>query len=179
MNGLTQSAARSGGGLPEDLSEWMDKTSLMSLTLDAVQEVSWSGVAGNFQYDSGQSFRPQMLLTLLVCGYAMGRYSSQEIEAAIEVDPALSYLCTGSPPDGRTLAKFRRTFRPEIEQVLTTVLRQAWELRFGAGATAQSESYLDASLDLWSGVPARPNFPVEARNRVEQAILLNSVARDF
>lgn len=179
MNGLIQSGDKSACGLPEDLSGWMDKASLMRLMFEASQVVAWPGVAGSFQRDGGQSFRPQMLLTVLVCCYATGRLSSQEIEAAIEGDLALGRLCAGSLPDGRTLAKFRRTFRAEIEQALAAVLRQAWEQRMGREAAAKFESYLDSSLDLWSGEPARPNFPDEARSRVEQAVLLDSVARDF
>ena len=179
MNGLTQSADRSACGLPEDLSEWMDKASLVRLVLDAVQAVASINLTSCFPRDAVPCFRPQMLLTLLAHCYATGRFASQEIELATESDATLRYLCAGAQPDGRTLAKFRRAFRAEIEQVLTSVLRQAWELRFGTSASAKSDSYLDSSLDLWNGGPARPNFPNEARTRVEQAVLLDCVARDF
>jgi transposase len=94
-------------------------------------------------------YHPDMLLALLVYGYAQGQRSSRRIEALCEVDVAFRVVCGGDPPDHSTLARFRSAnlaaFTEFFEQVLT-LCAQAGMVRLGTVAIDGTKIAADASL---------------------------------
>ena len=98
---------------------------LLQLTLDAVQAVPETELRA--AAPGLAPFRPQMVLTLLTWSYASGHYSSQDIVWAMNREGSMArYLCAGTRPGWRVLRRFRREYRPWIEQCLAQVLKQAW-----------------------------------------------------
>jgi hypothetical protein len=147
--------------LASDLSAWLDKTALIKLALEAIQGVAPNFPGDNFQCE-GRRYRPQMLMLLVIYCYATGLYGSGEIEASLEHDLNLRYICAGTRPDAYAVQRFRHAHRDLIVQILARVVERAWELHEGADA---------ASV-------VRPDFHRSAAQRIEQALFLDCIARD-
>jgi hypothetical protein len=162
VNGTTGNSAPSAtSDLTSDLSLWLGKSALVKLALETIQSVVPNFPGDNFQCE-GRGYRPQMLMLLVTYSYAAGLYDSDEIEASIEEDLTLRYICAGVRPDAYAIQRFRHAHRELILQVLSRLVERAWELRVGANAD--------------SGV--RPDFHRNATERIEQALFLDCIARD-
>lgn len=182
MKRLTQTATEAAlTGLPSDLSLWVDKTSLVSLVLDAVQDLPWPNATVTFDEADDRAYRPQMLMTLLTYSYATGLCDSQEIERNSGLDPTLRYLCAGDRPSWQTLARFRRANRSLLERALASVFAWVWELRPTPRLEVPGTRLLSPALSTDRGLPRNPRceFLRLARARVEQAVLLDSMERDL
>jgi len=98
--------------LPPDMREWLPAGHLAWFVIDAVESLDLSrfaarvtprgSAAGRAAYD------PQMLVALLVYGYATGVRSSRRIERACIEDVAFRVICAQDGPDHATIARFRR-----------------------------------------------------------------------
>jgi transposase len=98
--------------LPPDMRDWLPAGHLAFFVIDAVGMLDVSrfaargtprgSAAGRAAYD------PQMLLALLVYGYARGLRSSRKIERACTEDVAFRVICAQDAPDHATIARFRR-----------------------------------------------------------------------
>jgi hypothetical protein len=153
---------------PKNLAAWMTDQGLLSLALDSTQQVLWQG---KDKLPLSGACRPQMLLTLLTYCYSSGVYSTQDILQAVQHNPVARYICAHHFPDDAVLRRFRRNYRPQLEQALRWVILQAWAARLDEAETEflgyeWFSSYLEVQLD---GV-------VQAR--LELAILLDGVEND-
>ena len=181
MKSPKQTAAEAAfTGLPSDLSLWLDKTSLVGLVLEAVQDLPWADFRDRFKEADRNEYRPQMLATLLTYCYATGLSDSQEIEQRLGADSVIRYLCAGDRPSWQMLIRFRRASRPLLERTLARVLERVWDLRMSklSALPEDRSSYLSVSLGRLGGHLRRPDFARLAERRVEEAVLLDSVDRD-
>jgi transposase len=96
----------------------------------------------------GKPIDPQVLLSLLLYGYATGVFSSRKIETATyEVIP-FRFIAGGLHPDHATIAWFRKQFLAEVQEVFAQVLLIAHEmgyLRLGNISLDGSKVHADAS----------------------------------
>ena len=138
--------------LPPDMRDWLPADHLVWFVIDVVRLLdtrrfqqrratrSWTGP---------RPYHPDMLLALLVYGYAQGQRSSRRIEALCEVDVAFRVVCGGDPPDHSTLARFRSAnlaaFTEFFEQVLT-LCAQAGMVKLGTVAIDGTKIAANASL---------------------------------
>ena len=81
------------------------------------------------QYGSrgGEPYAPEILLGLLLYGYATSVISSRKIETATYESIPFRFIAGGLHPDHDTIAQFRKTFLPEIEELFVQVLVMAQE----------------------------------------------------
>ena len=114
-----------------DLRQRVGSSQLLRWALEAPQTVE--GSAAETLVARFGDFRPQMMLTLLSFSYASSCYGSEDIERAIESDRTVRYICARIFPDAKALRRFRRLFRPALDQCLAYVLRQAAVELSGAG----------------------------------------------
>ena len=73
--------------------------------------------AGRAGYD------PQMLLTLLIYGYACRERSSRQIERLCHTDVAFRVICAGDVPDHSVIARFRQAHAEAFAELFVQVLR--------------------------------------------------------
>jgi hypothetical protein len=106
-----------------DLRQRVGSNHLLRWALEAPQNLEASA-AETLKARFGD-FRPQMMLTLLSFSYASSCYGSEDIERAIESDRTVRYICARIFPDAKAMRRFRRLFRPALDQCLAYVLRQA------------------------------------------------------
>lgn len=75
----------------------------------------------------GEPYAPEILLGLLLYGYATSVISSRKIETATYESIPFRFIAGGLHPDHDTIAQFRKTFLPEIEELFVQVLVMAQE----------------------------------------------------
>lgn len=110
--------------LPEDMRDWLSPGDPVWVVISAVAELDTSalhaqrrtGGAGRAGYD------PEMVLTLLIWGWAQGVRSSRVIERLCGRDVAYRIICAGDAPDHVTVSRFRAQAAPVMEQLFAQVL---------------------------------------------------------
>ena len=75
----------------------------------------------------GEPYAPEILLGLLLYGYATSVISSRKIEKATYESIPFRFIAGGLHPDHDTIAHFRKTFLSEIEELFVQVLVMAQE----------------------------------------------------
>jgi transposase len=96
----------------------------------------------------GEPYAPELLLGLLLYGYATGVFSSRKIERATYESVAFRFIAGNLHPDHDTLAVFRRTFLPELKDLFVQVLLLAQEagvLKLGTISLDGTKVHADAS----------------------------------
>jgi transposase len=96
----------------------------------------------------GEPYAPEILLGLLIYGYASGVFSSRKIERATYESIPFRFIAGGWHPDHDTMANFRKTFLPEIAELFVQVLliaKEARVLKLGNISLDGSKIHADAS----------------------------------
>jgi len=107
-----------------------------------------SAFYGRYASVGGEPIAPEILLGLLLFGYATGVFSSRKIEKATYESIPFRFLAGGLHPDHDTIANFRKTFLSEIAAIFVQVLviaRQAGILKLGNISLDGSKIHADAS----------------------------------
>jgi transposase len=105
---------------------------------------------GNGRYrGSGEaSYHPELLLGLIIYGYATGVFSSRKPERATCDSVAFRFIAAKEHTDHDTIAAFRRRFLPQIDALFVQVLGVARELSvltLGTVTLDGTEIYANAS----------------------------------
>jgi transposase len=96
----------------------------------------------------GEAIAPEILLGVLLSGYATGVFSSRKLEKATYESIPFRFVAGGLHPDHSTLAEFRKTFLTEITELFVQVLVVAHEagvLHLGNISLDGSKIHADAS----------------------------------
>jgi transposase len=145
---------------PPDMREWLARDHPVWLVIAAVERMDTSafhagrrtGHAGTAGYD------PDMLVTVLVWGYAQGVSSSRRMESLCGTDVAFRVICGGNLPDHSTIARFRADFADPVTVLFAEVLVLCARLGMGKLGTV--------ALD---GSKVRANAS-KAANRTEETL---------
>lgn len=157
-----------GATLPDDLREWMEEQSLARLVVAAGQAARISNKTGTGRDLPGCNGESS-ILSLITYYYALGIYSSQDIEGRATQDEMVRQFAAEFYPEAGILRSFRRHNRGELQRSLQYVLEQAWLL------------HCDANLSLWARGDAgwtAASFAVKAQDRINRAVEIDSVERD-
>ena len=157
------------GRLPADLRQALGERGLLALALDAVQQVDWSDANSGFK--GRQSFRPQMMLTLLSYCYAADICGSQNIEWAIEHNETVRYICARMFPDWLAIRRFRRQHREQLQQCLIYMFKQAWALKF-------DQAEVDYLGYAWFESELSQQITTVVQHRIDLAVILDGVDSD-
>src|ERR1700693_1048888 len=96
----------------------------------------------------GEPYAPEVLLGLLLYGYATGVFSSRKIERATYEAVPFRFIAGNLHPDHDTLATFRRMFLPELKDLFVQVLllaQEAGALKLGRISLDGTKIHADAS----------------------------------
>jgi transposase len=171
---------REGFLLPDDLSVFIGKKTLVKLILEAIEDFDLRTIEGGTGGPGTAGVPSASVLTFLAYCYSTGVYSSTDIEFSMHHDRMMRYLCANNYLTLPALREFRRYNRDRIQSCLATVLRRVWELRFW-GEDARPVAmpcYPEASFARWLKVRPPPDFGAEAEQRIEWAVRADSMALD-
>jgi transposase len=138
--------------LPPDMREWLPESHLVWFVIESVEELDTSGfhersVLGGV---GRAGFDPELLLMLLVYGYANGVRSARQIARLCEVDVAFRVICAQDAPQHSTISRFRAAHEEAFVRLFTQVLvlaAQAGLGRFGTVAVDGFKAAANASID--------------------------------
>jgi transposase len=138
--------------LPPDMREWLPSSHLVWFVIETLDELDTSGfhersVVGGV---GRAGFDPEMLLALLMYGYANGVRSARQIERLCEVDVAFRVICAQDAPEHSTISRFRAAHEEAFIRLFGQVLglaAQAGLGRFGTVAVDGFKAAADASID--------------------------------
>ena len=138
--------------LPPDMREWLPESHLVWFVIETVEQLDTSAfhersVLGGV---GRAGFDPDMLLALLVYGYANGVRSARQMSRLCEVDVAFRVICAQDAPEHSTVSRFRAAHEEAFVKLFGQVLglaAQAGLGRFGTVAVDGFKLAADASID--------------------------------
>ena len=135
--------------LPPSLDDWLPEDHLARFILEAIERLDLSALTRVYGGRGSAAYHPEVLLSLLVYGYATGTFSSRKIERATYDSLAFRYLAAGSHPDHDTLASFRRRFLDELADIFLQVLELAGEMKLLKLGTISLDGTTPQRTFLW------------------------------
>jgi transposase len=108
---------------PVDMRDWLPENHLVHFIVEAVEQIDKGTFKVNRRGSGDEQYPPEMMLALLIYGYATGTFSSRRIEAATYSDVAIMYICGGKAhPDHSVICDFRIRNKEAIREAFTKVL---------------------------------------------------------
>jgi transposase len=95
---------------------------LARFVADVVAQLDLQAIYAQYGAKGGEAYAPEVLLALLLYGYASGVFSLRKIEQATHEVLPFRFVAGNLHPDHDTLAHFRKTFRNEIQELFVQVL---------------------------------------------------------
>ena len=146
---------------------------LARFVVTIISMLDLSAIYAHYAPVGGEAFAPELLLGLLVYGYAVGKFSSRKIEEATYDSLAFRFIAGGWHPDHDTIANFRKTFLAHIIDLFTQVLVIAHELGYlQLGNISLDGSKIHADASKSKAVSYGRLLRLEAHLRAEVEALL-------
>ena len=114
---------------PPSVEDWLPEDHLARFVVEVLERMDLSEFTRQYAGRGVEAHHPQVLLGLLIYGYATGVHASRKIERATYDSVAFRYVAANTHPDHDTLAHFRRRFLPQIEALFVQVLLVAREMK--------------------------------------------------
>ena len=115
--------------LPPSVDEWLPQDHLARFVVEVIDQLDLSELVRQYAGRGSDAYHPEMLLGLLVYGYATGVHSSRKIERACHDSVAFRFIAANTQPDHDSIATFRRRFLAQIEALFVQVLVLAREMK--------------------------------------------------
>jgi transposase len=150
---------------------------LARFVVDSVTQLDLSALYARYGSRGGKPYTPEILLRLLLYGYATGVFSSRKIERATYESVAFRFIAGNMHPDHDTLAAFRRTFLPELREVFVQVLLLAQEagvLKLGTISLDGTKVHADASKRKAVSYKRLLELEAQLRTEVEELFVRSS-----
>ena len=95
--------------------------------LDTVGRIPEEQLSAPRSAEASIVFRPRLVLGIITYCYAIGLYSSQDIEQTLREHTVFKALCDCELPDWHFIRRFRRNNREAIQACLAAVLSVLWK----------------------------------------------------
>jgi len=149
---------------------------LARFVVDSVAQLDLSALYAHYGSRGGEPYAPEMLLSLLLYGYATGVFSSRKIERATYEAVPFRFITGNLHPDHDTLATFRRTFLPELKDLFVQILLLAQEagvLKLGTISLDGTKVHADASKRKAVSYQRLLELEARLRSEVEELFALS------
>jgi transposase len=149
---------------------------LARFVVDSVAQLDLSALYAHYGPRGGEPYAPEVLLSLLLYGYATGVFSSRKIERATHEAVAFRFIAGNLHPDHDTLAAFRRTFLAELKDLFVQVLLLAQEagvLKLGTISLDGTKIHADASKRKAVSYKRLLELETQVRTEVEELFVLS------
>jgi transposase len=110
---------------PPSLHEWLPDGHLARFLVDVVAALDLKAVYASYAEKDGRgqaAYAPEMMVRLLLYGYATGVCSSRKIQTRTFEDVAFRYLSGDQHPDHATIAEFRKRHLDALSGLFTQAL---------------------------------------------------------
>ena len=159
--------------LPPSVDEWLPERHLARFVVEVVGGLDLRSMTGSYGGSGEASYHPELLLGLIVYGYATGVFSSRKLERASYDSVAFRFIAANEHPDHDTIAAFRRRFLKQIETLFVQVLGVAREMGvLKLGTVALDGTKIHANASRHSALSYEHASKIEAQLQAEVADLL-------
>ena len=159
--------------LPPSVDEWLPERHLARFVVEVVGGLDLRAMTGSYRGSGEASYHPELLLGLIIYGYATGVFSSRKLERATYDSVAFRFIAANQHPDHDTIAVFRRRFLTQIEPLFVQVLTVAREMGvLKLGTVALDGTKIHANASRHSALSYEHAGRIEAQLRAEVADLL-------
>jgi transposase len=159
--------------MPPSVEEWLPQRHLARFVVEVVESLDLSAMSRSYRGSGSASYRPSVLLSLLIYGCATGVFSSRKLERATHDSVAFRFIAANEHPDHDTIATFRRRFLPQIEALFVEVLKLAREMGvLKMGTVALDGTKIHANASRHSALSYEHAGKIEAQLKTEVADLL-------
>ena len=108
--------------MPPSVDEWLPQRHLARFVVEVIEGLDLRAMTGSYRGSGEASYHPRLLLGLIIYGYAIGVFSSRNLERATYDSVAFRFIAANEHPDHDTIATFRRRFLEQIEALFVQVL---------------------------------------------------------
>ena len=173
MSNFRQVDRQTGFLLPPSVDEWLPERHLARFVVEVIEGLDLRAMSGSYRGSGSASYHPEVLLGLLVYGYATGVFSSRKLERATYNSVAFRFIAANDHPDHDTIATFRQRFLKEIEGLFVKVLLLAREMGvLKLGTVALDGTKIHANASRHSALSYEHAGKLEAQLKAEVAELL-------
>ena len=156
------------------LGDCLPSDHLARFVVDSVALLDLSALYARYGPRGGEPYAPEVLLGLLLYGYATGVFSSRKIERATYEAVPFRFIAGNLHPDHDTLATFRRTFLPELKDLFVQILLLAQEagvLKLGTISLDGTKVHADASKRKAVSYKRLLELEIQLRAEVEELFI--------
>ena len=114
--------------MPPSVDEWLPQRHLARFVVEVIEGLDLRAMTRSYRGSGEASYHPRLLLGLIIYGYAIGVFSSRNLERATYESVAFRFIAANEHPDHDTIATFRRRFLEQIEALFVQVLGVAREM---------------------------------------------------
>ena len=110
---------------PPSLHDWLPEGHLARFLVDVVAELDLNAIYKSYLDKDGRgqaAYAPEVMVRVLLYGYATGVYSSRKIHKHTYEDVAFRYLAGDQHPDHATIAEFRKRHQESLGGLFTQAL---------------------------------------------------------
>jgi transposase len=159
--------------LPPSVDEWLPERHLARFVVEVIAGLDLRSMTGSYRGSGEASYHPELLLGLIVYGYATGVFSSRKLERATYDSVAFRFIAANEHPDHDTIAAFRRRFLKQIEVLFVQVLSMAREMGvLKLGTVALDGTKIHANASRHSALSYEHAGKIEAQLQAEVAELM-------
>ncbi len=163
--------------MPPSVDEWLPQRHLARFVVEVVAGLDLRAMTGSYRGSGEASYHPQLLLGIIIYGYATGVFSSRKLERATFDSVAFRFIAANEHPDHDTIAAFRRRFLPQIEGLFVQVLGVAREMGvLKLGTVALDGTKIHANASRHSALSYEHAGQIEAQLKAEVADLMAKAA---
>ena len=173
MSNFRQVDRQTGFLLPPSVDEWLAERHLARFIVEVIEGLDLRAFIGSYRGSGSASYHPEVLLGLLVYGYATGVFSSRKLERATYDSVAFRFIAANDHPDHDTIATFRQRFLKEIEELFVKVLMLAREMGvLNLGTVALDGTKIHANASRHSALSYEHAGKLETQLKAEVGELL-------
>jgi transposase len=159
--------------MPPSVDEWLPERHLARFVVEVIGSLVLRVMTGSYRGSGEASYHPELLLGIIVYGYATGVFSSRKLERGTFDSVALRFVAANQHPDHDTIAAFRRRFLPQIEALFVQVLSLAREMGvLKLGTVALDGTKIHANASRHSALSYEHAGKIEAQLKAEVADLM-------
>ncbi len=159
--------------MPPSVDEWLPERHLARFVVEVIAGLDLRAMTGSYRGSGEASYHPQLLLGIIVYGYATGVFSSRKLERATYDSVAFRFIAANEHPDHDTIAAFRRRFLQQIAMLFVQVLGVAREMGvLKLGTVALDGTKIHANASRHSALSYEHAGKIEAQLQAEVADLM-------
>src|SRR5713101_1945270 len=148
---------------------------LARFIVGAIAQFDLKAFYARYSERGGAAIAPEVLLGVLLYGYASGVFSSRKLERATYESIPFRYVAAGLHPDQDTIAHFRKAFLAEIKALFVQVLLLAQTygvLKLGNISLDGTKLHADASKSKAVSYKRASELETQLRQEVEELMRL-------